>query len=119
MSDKRLSLDLSDLDDDDLSAFSFKSDQPKISKTETQESLKKQLATAGADLGFVSRQVRKSPYTAQFGGRCRPGMKELFKKIGDELDVKDVVLIEQAILALLEKNKISDLLDEFYHLTGR
>lgn len=71
-------------------------------------------------LGFVRRQPKKrrrmSPYTAQFGGKCRPGMKEIFQEIGERLDLYDTQTLERAILALLEKEELDDLVGQFEKL---
>ena len=67
----------------------------------------KALVEEGAKHGFVSREPRKrrrvSPYTAQFGGKCREGMKALFQDIGEHLGCYDTETLEKAILALIEK----------------
>lgn len=73
--------------------------------------------------GFTSRQPkmgrpRRSPYTAQFGGKCREGMKPLFQKIGERLDCHDTVTLELAILALIETEKLEDLKAEYKKLTN-
>ncbi len=75
----------------------------------------------GAKLGFVSRQPKKrrrvSPYTAQFGGKCREGMKDLFQDIGEHLGCYDTVTLEKAIYALLEKENLYELQKRFKKIT--
>ncbi len=72
--------------------------------------------------GFISREPKKrrkvSPYTAQFGGKCRVGMKELFQDIGAQLGKYDTQTLELAIIALIEKENMEDLEKQFYDLVG-
>ena len=75
--------------------------------------------------GFISREPRKmgrprtSPYKAQFGGRCREGMKELFKEIGMRLNTHDTVTLELAILALIEQEHLDDIKVMYENITNR
>ena len=72
----------------------------------------KALIAEGAKHGFVSREPKKrrrvSPYTAQFGGKCREGMKSLFQDIGEHLGCYDTETLDKAILALIEKEGLQD-----------
>lgn len=56
-----------------------KSEQKKVVKAVAEKS------------NFPSREPKKrrkvSPYTTQFGGKCRDGMKELFQDIGEYKNV--------------------------------
>lgn len=129
MPNDRASLGLDDIDDDvdilELStptAAAAPKTDPKQKKA-----LAEKLAKAGKEHGFVSREAKPvtkrrrkvSPYTAQFGGKCRPGMKELFQKIGDELNCYDTETLEEAILALIEKNNLSSLKAEYDALLSK
>ena len=71
-------------------------------------------------LGFVSRQPIKrrkvSPYTDQFGGKCREGMKALFQDIGEHLGCYNTETLERAILALIEKEGLDDLAKRYKSL---
>lgn len=75
---------------------------------------------AGSEkIGFVSRQSsrkRVSPYTAQFGGKCRVGMKALFQTIATEMDKYDTETLELAILALIEKEGLEHLKVQYEEL---
>ena len=81
----------------------------------------KDIYEAGEKSGFVSRQpmrrCRVSPYQAQFGGRCREGMKPLFQEIAERLNVHDTQALELAVCALIEKNGFDDLLAKYAELT--
>jgi len=87
------------------------------------QALKKDLTRESAKYGFVSREAPKrrrvSPYTAQFGGKCREGMKPLFKEIGERLNCYDTETLERAILALIEKEGLEDLKEEYERITER
>lgn len=74
--------------------------------------------------GFVSRQPqknrrrrKKSPFTDQLGIKVRPEMKALFQDIGERLSVYDHTTFECALLALLEKEGIKDLLKQYKEIT--
>jgi len=117
MSNHRASLGLDNEQDEhiDLEELTGGMEQPKP----TQEQQKALLAE-GAKLGFVSREPKKrrrvSPYTAQFGGKCREGMKPLFQDIGERMDCYDTETLELAILALIEKEGLSDLKTKYAEL---
>lgn len=104
------------LDDDQIDLEELTSSVQKPRSTAKQQ---KMVAQAAAETGFTSRQPKKmgrrrtSPYTAQFGGKCREGMKPLFQKIGERLDYQDTVTLELAILALIEKEGLEDLKTEY------
>lgn len=123
MPNDRASLGLDDIEDDiDILELSTPTavNAPKTNHKQQKE-LAAKLTKAGEQHGFVSREAKPvtkrrrkvSPYTAQFGGKCRPGMKELFQKIGDELHCYDTETLEEAILALIEKNKLNSLKTEY------
>jgi hypothetical protein len=101
----------------DLSDLSGKTNQ--LKPTSEQERKIKLQAT---ESGFISRERKKmgrprnSPYTAQFGGRCREGMKPLFQEIGEALHCQDTVTLELAILALIEKEGLDNLLIKYKEL---
>ena len=80
----------------------------------------KKILDAGIASGFVSRQPvrrrRRSPYTAQFGGKCRNGMKPLFQEVAERLDLQDTQALEEAILALIEKMEFNDLKEKYKEL---
>jgi len=86
---------------------------------EQQEAIMK----VGKTQGFVSRQPMKrrriSPYQAQFGGKCRAGMKALFQEVADRLRIHDTQALELAIQALIEKNGYDDLSVEYQKLIDR
>lgn len=88
-------------------------DKPVNTRIVTEEAIK---------AGFVSREPKmrrkKSPYTEQFGGRCRKGMKELFQDAGDVLGLYDTQTLELAVLALLEKEELTDLIMRYNVITG-
>lgn len=85
----------------------------------TKEQIKK-VDIEAEKLGFISRQPKKrrkkSPYTAQFGGKCREGMKELFQDIAERMDLYDTKTLELAILALIEKQGFEDLMEQYKNL---
>ena len=87
--------------------------------TATQRAALKQ---AGAEQRFPGRRSgaaprrRVSPYRAQFGGKCRPGMKALFQETAARLDVHDTVALELAIRALIEAHGHEDLLERWREL---
>jgi len=91
----------------DLEELAGATEQPKPTAEQ-----QKALVTEGAKHGFVSREPKKrrrvSPYTAQFGGKCREGMKALFQDIGEHLGCYDTETLEKAILALIEKEGLQD-----------
>jgi hypothetical protein len=81
----------------------------------------KAIMKAGEAQGFVSRQPTKrrrvSPYQAQFGGKCREGMKALFQEVAERLKIHDTQALELAIKALIEENGYDDLLAKYQALT--
>lgn len=108
------------LDDDQIDLEELTRAAPKAAPANKQQ-LQKVLDKAGEQTGFVSRQPRRrrrSPYGAQFGGKCREGMKPLFQEIGERLNCYDTETLERAILALLEKEGLDDLKAKFKKLTS-
>lgn len=119
MSNERTPLNFED-DDDILAMASKPSIKPKIDPEKIKEVANK--------AGFVSRQPhtqtqnttprrrRKiSPYSAQLGIKVRPEIKEIFQNISDTLDIHDCSTFEQAILALIEKENFTNLLEKYTH----
>lgn len=81
---------------------------------------KEAIERAAEESGFHSRQVKKtrrrgkrSVYTQQKNIKMRPGMPELFIEIADEMNIKDYEILELAIEALLQKQKMKEQLEEF------
>ena len=113
-------------DDLDLSAFGVDNDKetPRVAQTEPTASEVRSISEAA---GFPSRSAeaksprrRKrvlSPYKDQVGIKCRPGMKELFQDIGDELGTLDYTTFERALQALLRELDDHDLQSRFRRLT--
>jgi hypothetical protein len=131
MPNERASLGIEGLDDltDDIDIDVFaEPEKPTVTTTpKSKKDLAATLIKAGEQHGFVSRESKPapkrrrkvSPYTAQFGGKCRPGMKELFQKIGDELNCYDTETLEEAILALIEKKKLKHFKEEYQSLINK
>ncbi len=66
----------------------------------------------------VRRRIRQqSPFKNQLNLKCRDNMKELFQDIGAYLDVRDHTTFERAVLALLEKEGATDLLQKYRNIT--
>lgn len=107
------------LDDDfDISEFQphKKEEQGKIDKN----TIKK----VAEESGFPShenkprRRIRQqSSFKNQLNLKCRDNMKELFQDIGNYLDVRDHTTFERAILALLEKEGATELLQKYRNIT--
>lgn len=103
-----------DFEDDDVDIAS-------LAKTKRPPSDEREAITRAAEeSGFHSRQVKKtrrrgkrSVYTQQKNIKMRPGMPELFIEIAEELGIKDYEILEMAIEALLEKQKMKDQLEQF------
>ena len=119
-SQQRTSLGLNDEDQDekqiDLEELTGTGHRP--APTPEQQ---KAIMKAGEAQGFVSRQSTKrrriSPYQAQFGGKCRVGMKGLFLEVAERLDKDNTEALELAICALIEKHGYEDLLAKYQELT--
>lgn len=114
-SQQRTSLGLDDEEQIDLEELAGGTQRPALSPEKQKAILK-----AGEQTGFVSRQPTKrrkvSPYTAQFGGRCREGMKPLFQEVSERLGQYDNQTLEAAILALIEKEGFDDLKEKYAEL---
>jgi len=112
MSSERASIGLDD-EKIDIEELIVKDQKPHKLTSEQQKNMEKE----GRKLGFVSRQPKKrrrvSLYTAQFGGKCREGMKDLFQDIGEHLGCYDTETLEKAILALIQKEGLEDLEKRF------
>ena len=87
---------------------------------------KKELESVAENSGFISRQAykknrrrKKSPFECQIGIKVRPDIKELFQDIGEYLDVYDHTTFELAVLALLEKENVINLLNRFKKITSK
>lgn len=118
MGNQRAGFDLNSDDAIDIGEFT-KGFKPSKKPTPEQQ---KQLIEEGEKLGFVSRQPQKrrvkpkSPYVVQNNFKTRHGMKELFQEIGARLEVFDQSTFELAILALLEKKGMTDLIEDYKKL---
>jgi hypothetical protein len=118
MGNKRAHIYFDDEEEIDLVSLVGNTEQPKPTVKQQKAVVKEAKKT-----GFVSREPKKmgrrrtSPYNAQFGGKCRGGMKLLFQEIGEALDCQDTVTLELAIQALLEKEGLDELLNKYNELT--
>lgn len=118
MAKERAHLDLSD--DLDVSEFL------PLRKERTQEIETKTLEKVAEQSGFVSRKHKsqrrrklQSPYKTQLNVKCREEMKELFQDIGDELNFHDRTTFEQALLALIEKYELSEILKRYKEIVTK
>ena len=116
MGKERAHLDLND--DLDMSGF-----QP-TKRVRQEEIDNKTIEKVAEESGFVSRinkaRRRKrpqSPFKNQLNLKCRDNMKELFQDIGAHLGVHDHTTFERAILALLEKEGATELLQKYRDIT--
>jgi hypothetical protein len=106
--------------DDDFDVSEF---QP--AKKEGQGEVdKKTIEKVAEESGFISRVNKtrrrkrpQSPFKNQLNLKCRDNKQELFQDIGDYLDVRDHTTFERAILALLEKEGATDLLQKYRDIT--
>ena len=112
MTKERAHLNLSD--DLDISEFI------PVKKEKNREIEIKTLEKVAEQSGFVSRKNKsqrrrkpQSPFKNQLNLKCRDGIKELFQDIGEQLGVHDHTTFEQALLALIEKNDLKDLLQGY------
>lgn len=113
---ERAHLDL----DDDLDVSSFKP----VKKVDKKEIDIKAIEEIAEHSGFVSRKHKsqrrrkpQSPFKNQLNLKCRDNMRELFQDIGERLGVHDHTTFEHALLALIEKNGYSDLLQRYKDIT--
>ncbi len=114
---QRISLDLGEdnIDLEELTGLSTHVYKPTVHQQKAMEE-------EGEKLGFVSRQSRKrpvrkrSPYTVQNNFKTRVGMKELLQEVSDRLETYDQETLELAMLALIEKEKLNDLLKKYNEL---
>ena len=73
--------------------------------------------------GFVSRISSKrrlkprSPFVVQHNFKMRLGMDKIFQEIGARLKVYDHTTFEHMVLALLEKEQMTDLISQFREIT--
>ncbi len=114
---ERASLNLQD--DFDVSDF-----KPIKKKHEGETIIQEKIEQVALDSGFVSRKNRTlrrkkqaSPYSNQMNFKCRNEIKILFKDLSYYLDCYDHSTLEMALLALLEKKKLNDLIIEFHKVT--
>ena len=110
-SKKRAALQFDDLEPVDISEIA----QPKKKITNIEKAAIERVAEAS---GFIKRSATrrtrpKSSHVIQVNLKSREGVKEIFQDIGGRLGVFDHTTFERAIQALLEKEKITDLLKEF------
>lgn len=117
---KRISLGLDDelpssIDLEELAQFNSDPTRP---STGLQEALEKE----GEKFGFVSRQSKRrpvkkrSPYIVQNNLKMRVGMKEIFQEISLRLETYDQETLELALLSLIEKENLDDLLPHYHEL---
>lgn len=114
---KRASLGL--IDDDENGGIDLAEFAGMTKKKEVTDKDFKAILKAGEKTGFVRRlpvRRRKSPYTTQFGGKCREGMKPLFQELAARLDLYETQALERAILALIEKEGFEDLKAQYTEL---
>jgi hypothetical protein len=112
-------------DDDILSMASQPLIKPKIPPEQIKE--------VANQSGFFSRQPQSqdivhdisnrrrrkiSPYNSQLGIKVRPEIKEIFQNISDTLRIHDCSTFELAILALIEKENYSQLLEKYKKITN-
>lgn len=110
-SKKRAALQFDDLESIDISEIA----QPKKKITNFEKAAIERVAEKS---GFVkrspSRRSRpKSSHVIQVNLKSREGVKEIFQDIGAQLGIFDHTTFERAIQALLEKEKLTNLLKEF------
>lgn len=112
MGKERAGLDLGE--DLDLTVFT-----PKTHTRHDSEEEKHAIKQSAEQSGFISREPRirrrkpVSPYKIQLNLKVRDGIKELFQDLGERLHVHDKTVFERALLALLEKEGQSDLLQRY------
>ncbi|WP_299497350.1 hypothetical protein [uncultured Shewanella sp.] len=102
----------------DLSDFT-----PKDKTVKEDKVSKSNIKKVSEDLGFVSREPSKtiknrrknkaSPYTTQKNFKVRSGVKELLDEIGIALDTTDYCILEDAILALIEKEGLDHIKSKY------
>ena len=116
MTKQRAHLNLND--DLDISEFI------PVKKERNRETEIKTLEKVAEQSGFVSRKNKsqrrrrpQSPFKNQLNLKCRDGIKELFQDIGEELGIHDHTTFEQALLALIEKKGLDDLLQGYKEIT--
>lgn len=123
--DKRPSLSLDD--DIDISSLVKPSNTVKTSP-ETIDALVEE----GKKTGFVSREAKESeqgttrsrrkvsPYTVQKNIKMRVGMADLLEEITYSLDShSDQATVEVAILALIQKEELTELEKKFHEIVPR
>ena len=112
MGRERAGLNLNE--DLDLSGFA-----PKIRPRPKSEEENHAIKQAAEQSGFTSREPKmrrrkpSSPYKIQLNLKVRDGIKELFQDVGERLHVHDKTAFERALLALIEKEQQSDLLQRY------
>ena len=109
MSKKRVPISLDDNDSVDIMTLA--------ATKNTNKTDKKVLDQISESSGFTSRSSRRvirkrSPYTIQHNFKLRPGMKEIFQEVGARFGVYDHTTFERALIALLEKENMVDLLQQ-------
>ncbi len=116
MTKERAHLNLSD--DLDISEFI------PIKKKKIRETELKDIEKVAEQSGFVSRKHKsqrrrkpQSPFKNQLNLKCRDGIKELFHDIGEQLGVYDHTTFEEALLALVEKKDLNDLLQRYKEIS--
>ncbi len=120
MSDKRATLDFNlESEIQDVVSIEELATAKPIQKESNFDALKK----VSEQSGFISREAKMrrvkptSPYMVQLNLKTQKGVKEIFQEIGARLGVFDQTTFEYAISALLEKEKMFDLIREMEEIT--
>lgn len=85
----------------------------------TSDDEKKLIEEIAKKQGFTKREPEirsQSQYTEQFNVRCKSGLNELANDIQYLCKIKKQVLLEQAILAFLEKEGVDSLLAKYHDI---
>jgi len=92
--------------------------QPKVT-----EQQKQSIAKNAEETGFLSREViqkkpkLRSPYVIQKNIKMRIGMAELLAELATKIGAgSDQEALERAVLALIEKEKLNDLQNQYNRL---
>ncbi len=86
-----------------------------LKESDSDESEQRAIRSIAAKRGFTEREKgkKKTSYTDQYNVRCRKGMSELVNDISYALKSQKQKVFERAILALLEKNDLIELIDKY------
>lgn len=122
MSDKRATLDFGSDESSSEETISLQDLVSKKTSSKKKDVPLEAIKKVSEQSGFVSREVKhrrtrpQSPYLVQLNLKTKDGVKEIFQEIGARLGVFDQNTFERAITALLEKEKMVDLLREMEDL---